>query len=263
MAFVETLNVARVQEIIDKNVFHQKHLLNSIFEERKLSYDIYDRSYNRIIDLQQNSLTLSQKTVLRTLVVQDEKTGDLEVFALVDKHGGGSIQVGRQEVTLVSAEAPIYDGLQHCRLGQFTGIGTIVSINGSSVLSGEDKQQAIQSCRKHEEEMRLVAYRQEQARIAQVRLENERQERLRLQAQRSSYERTLRELTQQASQYDRRQSVIAYQEAVTEKEAIDHYLSLGVNGSIVRERALHLRQRCECSKNVVALPKPATSDTGT
>jgi len=121
--------------------------------------------YDRQILQATNSLISLNSRVLRTLIVCDADTKDLEAFAIVDQGCGKMVLVDGWQVQLVSIDAEVGPKMLRCNVGAFLSFGLVVSTDGGPILTQLQQQiahepQKQQSKHKHpgsidEEEVRL------------------------------------------------------------------------------------------------------------
>lgn len=196
--------------------------------------------------------------MLKTLVARDEDTDELEVFALVDKHGGASVTVNNCDVTLISSGARAFYELIDCTVGDFTAVGLIVSINGEPVRSSEEIREAV---RLKEEKLEREEQQRKVEKEHLVQIEKERQEEQRIRQEQLKEEIYHKQQTANklATQYERTTNSITFDDAVSEMGAIKHYIGEEASSQIIRERAIYLRSRCDASRTAVPVSNTAST----
>ena len=131
------------------------------------------------------------------------------------------------------AVADLQQEVDQCRIFASTVLANLLEVKPA--LESE--------CAKKRAKFELEQERcREQERLEQEKIAQEERERK---------ERLLRGKTEQASHYDGSTLAISYNEATKEVGMIQYYVGEGVNGNVLRQRAMHLSRRCALSRDAI------------
>lgn len=120
-----------------------------------------------------NLLASFDYQIMRTLVTWDQKSATLEAFAIVDKGGGKMLSIEEWQVQVVSVNAQAGSQMLKCDIGAFLPFGQVVSINGSELLTAQERLLAADFHHEREKQKRLA---KEQEHIENARLTAQRQQ---------------------------------------------------------------------------------------
>ena len=247
--------LSEIREGIKEAVDRQQDEVTRLQTERKgtmegnmaftFGYDSSVNDFDRQIVQAKNSLAYLNCHVMRTVVVCDGETGKLEAFAVVDKGGGKTIEVGGWQVQLVSTDTVAGSRMRDCKVGTVLSFGQVLSVDGGQILKTEEKQLALSLHEKQLESERVTKIEQERIAVAERAKQREQQEALH---KREVIERQRLEAERRRQQYQlENQKRIDAQNApfISLEEAITQLRELQSSGPSSKQSNVLLMEKAE------------------